>query len=206
MIFQTGSFDIRHRRQKTERGGFPGCGWSLRQLVGQQSLWVAYYPILTVVLHWNHIFRSSLPDVQKVLPVSHNQSQAAARLVAQWEYVSLCSPICINNTPTTSRHVDVVFYADDRGTSRNPSFRRLEDCVWNWKMAVNFSTSSSVSVAKTAKPIQKPIPVHFFRQPIKRVETERHILPIIYTQLTWMAQVSPVERKADQRQGVLGPL
>jgi hypothetical protein len=124
----------------------------------------------------------------------------------------------VNNTPTPSRHVELVQYADNTAliaTSRDPSLLvgyleaylgRLELWLRNWSIAINVSKSSAVLFAKAARRVRQPRPVPFLGEPIEWVETARYLGVTLDTRLTWLAYVNQVRKRAAQRLGVLGPL
>jgi hypothetical protein len=87
------------------------------------------------------------------------------------------------NTPTTSRHVLLVQYADDTAlvaTYRSPSllfgyleayFGRPEHWLRDWRIATNVSKGTAVFFVEVAKCNQKPRPVQFLGQPVLCTET-----------------------------------
>jgi hypothetical protein len=100
-------------------------------------------------------------------------------------------------------------------TSRSPSILvgyledylgRLERWLRDLRIAINVSKTTAVLFVKAARRIQKPRAVQFLGEPIQWVETARYLVVTLDTQLTWSAHVNQVEKKAEQRLGVLGPL
>jgi hypothetical protein len=89
----------------------------------------------------------------------------------------LVSPVLfglyVHDIHTPSRHIELAQYADDTAliaTSRDPSLLvgyleaylgRLELQLRNWRIAINASKSTALLLAKAARLVRQPRPVHF---------------------------------------------
>jgi hypothetical protein len=135
--------------------------------------------------------------------------------VAQDGHVSpVLFSLYVINIPTSSHHVELAQYADDTAlvaTSCSPSLLvgyleaclgRLERWLWDWRIAINVSKSTSVLFVKTVRRVQNPRAVQF----LQWVETARYLEVTLDTQLSWSAHVNQVGKNAAQRLGVLGPI
>jgi hypothetical protein len=94
-------------------------------------------------------------------------------------------------------------------------FSKLQHWFWVWMIAVNI-LRNTMHFAKTMRSIQTPRPVHFFfqkiskgrdiffREPVQWVKTAQCLEVTLDSQLTLLAHISQVRRKAAQRLGLLG--
>jgi hypothetical protein len=84
----------------------------------------------------------------------------------------------VNETPTPSRHVELVLYTDVTSRQRGLLVNFLETSqrprVVTEKWRITFvSESTMMFFAKTGRRIPKPRPIQFFGQPIRWVDTAR---------------------------------
>jgi hypothetical protein len=62
---------------------------------------------------------------------------------------------------------------------------RVELWLWDWRIAINLSKCTIVFFVKTARSIQKPIPMQLIGQPMQWIETARYLGVTLDTRLIW---------------------
>jgi hypothetical protein len=82
---------------------------------------------------------------------------------------------------------------------------RLERWLWDWRIDLNVSESTSVLFVKATGRIQNPRAVKFLGEPMQWEEAAKYFRVTLDTQLTSSAHVNQVGKKAAQRFGVLSP-
>ena len=68
------------------------------------------------------------------------------------------------------------------------------------------SKSIAILFVKTARHIQRPLPVLLFADPVQWVDAGQCLRVTLDTQLTWSIDTHKIGKKAAQRLGMLGPL
>jgi hypothetical protein len=134
----------------------------------------------------------------------------------------LISPVLFslynNDMPSPSHHVELALYADDTaiiGTSRKPTLlvsylqsylNDLQRCLSEWRIALNVSMSSAITLARAGRRFIQPRPVTLFGEPIQWVETTRYLGVNLDKGLTSSRHIVQVRKKTAQRIGMLCPL
>ena len=134
----------------------------------------------------------------------------------------LVSPVLfslyVKDMPAPSRHVGLVFYADDTAiiaTSRSPVLlvsyietylSDVERWLREWRIAINVSKSNAVFFAKAGWRFPKPRPVQLLGDPILWVDTARYLGVILDKRMTWSPHIVQVRKKAAQRMDLLSSL
>jgi hypothetical protein len=124
----------------------------------------------------------------------------------------------VNDMPMPSCHVELALYAIDTAliaTSHSPLLlvkyletylNRLKLWLWDWKIGVNVSKSTTVLFAKTTRCVQRPRLPQLFGEPIQWIETARYLGVTLDTWLTCSAHVNQIWKKVAQRLGLLSPI
>jgi hypothetical protein len=120
--------------------------------------------------------------------------------------------------PSPSRHVELGLYVDETAviaTSRQPALLAkyletylsdLEQCLSEWRIAINVAKSSAMLLVKAGSRITKPRSLHLFGEAIKWVDNTRYLGVTLDKRLTWSTHIYQVKKKAAQGMGALGPL
>jgi hypothetical protein len=124
----------------------------------------------------------------------------------------------VNDMPSPSHHFELVLYANDSAliaTSRKPTLlvsylesylNELQRCSSEWRIAINVTKSTTISLALAGPLFIQPRLVTLFGEPIQWVDRTHYLGVTLDTRLNCSPHIRQVRKKTAHRLCILGPV